>query len=253
MAPVTALYFTLFVTGVPASEKAARATYGEEYHAYQRMTSMLVPLPKRWKEISDRKLYECQLPEKAVSMRLLQGGGQGGGEGGWDLVAAIAPAYDRMFAESKVFAATARFAADPDDGGRVIYDYEYSKYAGAPTSTISYVCTPYSGDYGLGHMTVEMELPGRPRPMGLALTAPSFAWQDMWVVAVADDGKSWLVLGDGDHRTRCMVLTPRSGVTLAAASERGEADAEAVLKQVAPILKAKGYACEDLVQIPGRH
>ncbi len=46
-APAALWFLILKVTGVPMAERASLATRGERYRAYQRTTSVVVPLPKR--------------------------------------------------------------------------------------------------------------------------------------------------------------------------------------------------------------
>ena len=49
LAPAAMLFFLLKVTGVPLTEQLALEKRGDVYRAYQRSTSVFVPLPPRWK------------------------------------------------------------------------------------------------------------------------------------------------------------------------------------------------------------
>jgi hypothetical protein len=76
--------------------------------------------------------------------------------------------------------------------------------------------------------------------------------------------ESWVVLADGDRRSRCVVLarqslgaprgvfgaetlTPEDGTAGEGAEER-----DRMMDEIRPILEEKGYSCEDLVLTPGR-
>ena len=137
--------------------------------------------------------------------------------------------------------------------------YSSQKYSGGPIGSNTYQCQVIKDvdtrHDEVGQMHCVLELSAAPRLFGMPLTIPSVAWSDMWVVARAEDD-SWIALGDGDHRTRCIILArdPNAGDPEAPLSydhtrTSGEgshvADATSVLER-------RGYAASTIVATSGR-